>query len=412
MVRQAKPAKPSLFRSPCRAKRSSARVTLKKSAASPRPKLEQVLTRSPNRIAPPCPHFGVCGGCHYQHANYPAQLEIKRAILRETLARAGVVIPAEIGLLAAEPWAYRNRIRLAFAGLGEFGYRGRRSHAIIPIGQCPIAAPGLLRAARKVAGFLAQNPGPSAISEMELFCNSDETQMLITLFCEKALTGNAQSWLAMLLAALPPEVAGIRIQLADGSLSPQVVASVGEPSLAYTAAGIAYRVDHGAFFQVNRRLVDEFVSLVTGGQSGALAWDLYAGVGLFARRLASGFGRVLAIESAPASCDALRHNLAGTSGNAIASTTLDFLRRNREEREQRADLIVLDPPRAGLGEETVTLLNAVYAPAMVYASCDPATLARDLHALTQERYRIERITLVDMFPQTFHMETVVQLRRC
>jgi len=148
------------------------------------------------------------------------------------------------------------------------------------------------------------------------------------------------------------------------------------------------------------------------GHSGEIAWDLYAGVGLFARRLASSFAQVLAVESAPASFPALQHNLLGTTGRAISSTTLDFLRRNRQEREPRPDLIVLDPPRAGLGGEVTSLLNAIHAPEMVYVSCDPATLARDLRALTQERYRIESLTLVDMFPQTFHIETVVQLSRC
>jgi 23S rRNA (uracil1939-C5)-methyltransferase len=170
-------------------------------------------------------------------------------------------------------------------------------------------------------------------------------------------------------------------------------------------------VDHGAFFQVNRWLIDEFLALVLDGHSGGLAWDLFAGVGLFARQLAGSFGQVLAVESSPSSFAALQSNLEGTTGRASANTTLDFLRRNREEREGRPDLIVLDPPRAGLGEETTRLLNAIGAPEMVCVSCDPMTLARDLRALTQERYKIEKITLVDMFPQTFHLETVVQLRR-
>ena len=208
-----------------------------------------------------------------------------------------------------------------------------------------------------------------------------------------------------------PQATGLRLQLADGSLDPQILATCGASSLTYPTAGFEYRVDHGAFFQVNRRLIDDFVSLVTTGYTGKLAWDLFAGVGLFARQLAARFAEVIAVESAPASLAALNENLVGTTGRAVASTTLDFLRRNRQEREARPDFIVLDPPRAGLGEETTTLLNAIHAPQMVYVSCDPATLARDLHALTQERYSMEKITLADMFPQTFHLETVVHLSR-
>ena len=373
--------------------------------------VDEILAASPNRVAPRCPYFGACGGCHYQHADYAAQLEMKLQILRETLARAGVAVPLEIGVIAGEPWGYRNRIRVAFTPEGKFGYRGRRSHSIVPIDECPIAAPRLLQVAKQIAKFAAENPGIATISELELFTNRDETQILLTLFCEQPPSDGAPAWLAALPAALPPQVTGLRLQLADGSLNPRILASVGEAQLISFTAGFGYRIDHGAFFQVNRSLIDEFVALVTGTQSGKSAWDLFAGVGLFARALTANFAQVLAVESAPESFAALRHNLDGTTGRAVGSTTLDFLRRNREQREAAPDLIVLDPPRAGLGEETTRLLNAIGAPEMVYVSCDPTTLARDLKALTQERYKIEKITLVDMFPQTFHLETVVHLRR-
>jgi 23S rRNA (uracil1939-C5)-methyltransferase len=384
--------------------------------------LDEVLTPSPNRVPPPCPHFGSCGGCHYQHADYATQLALKQQVLRETLVRAGVGIPQEIAVLAKEPWAYRNRIRLAMTPDGRYGYRGRRSHDIVPIRECPIAAPLLLQTAERVAAFLRENPAPAPISEpaliseLELFTNHDQSQLLLTLFSEKTTADESQSWLSVLRevlshAVLGAEAAGIRLQLADSALSPTILAASGPQSLTYSAAGFDYQVDHGAFFQVNRWLIDAFVSLGTSGHSGKIAWDLYAGVGLFARRFASSFAQVLAVESAPASFPALQRNLGGATARAINSTTLDFLRRNRQEREPRPDLIVLDPPRAGLGDEVTTLLNAIHAPEMVYVSCDPATLARDLRALTLERYRIESLTLVDMFPQTFHIETVVRLRR-
>jgi len=371
--------------------------------------VDEILTASPHRVAPACPHFGACGGCHYQHADYAAQLDFKEQILRETLRRSAVAVPTEIHVLSGNPWAYRNRIRLAFTESGEFGYRGRRSHAIVPIRECPIAAPILIQTARQVADFLAKTPAPTPVSELELFTNRDETEVLLTFFIEKMPAAATDAWIAALSDTLPSQIAGVRLQFAEGSLDPKTLGAAGEPSMTYTSVGFPYRVDHRAFFQVNRWLIDDFVCLITDRRSGSVAWDLFAGVGLFARQLAGNFAQVLAVESAPASFSALRHNLSGTTGRPVGSTTLDFLRLNREQREPRPDLIVLDPPRAGLGEETTSLLNAIHAAQMVYVSCDPATLARDLRALTQERYKIESITLVDMFPQTFHLETVVHL---
>jgi 23S rRNA (uracil1939-C5)-methyltransferase len=377
--------------------------------------LEEVLAASPDRVEPACQHFGRCGGCQYQHASYPAQVEMKKQILRETLTRAGVTISGEIAVLAKAPLAYRNRIRLALIrdenGLWHFGYRGRGSHQIVPIVECPIAAPVLIETANSIADFLSNEAAALPLSEMELFSSADETQLLLTLFCEPSVDKLPADWIEKMVSALPAAVAGMRLQVADGTLSPSVIATAGANAIAYDLAGFGYQVPHGAFFQVNRWLVDEFVELVTQGLSGRVAWDLYAGVGLFARQLAHSFAEVVAVETAPSSLPAMERNLAGTSARALSSTTLDYLRKNRELREPRPDAIVLDPPRAGLGDEVTTLLNAIHAPQMVYVSCDPATLARDLRALTLERYRIERITLVDMFPQTFHLETVVYLRR-
>jgi 23S rRNA (uracil1939-C5)-methyltransferase len=190
---------------------------------------------------------------------------------------------------------------------------------------------------------------------------------------------------------------------------PQSIAQWGAASITYHAAGFDYRVDHGAFFQVNRWLVDSLIERVVAGHKGKLAWDLFAGVGLFARQFASSFDRVVAVESAPSATAALDANLHGTTGHAVKSETLAFLR--WQNLSVKPDLIVADPPRTGLGAETCTLLAEIAAPAVVCVSCDPATLARDLRALIGSGYQIQSITLADLFPQTFHLETVVQLRR-
>ena len=370
--------------------------------------VDEIISAASERVRPPCPHFGPCGGCHYQHADYAAQLRYKQEILRETFARGGVPAPEQVDVLAGEPWAYRNRIRLAFDASGRPGYRAHNSHVIVPIEVCPIAAPLLVRAALASAEILRSMQPKPRLSEIALFSNAEETELLETV----VLTAPAKLRLDQFAAALKellPELTGAEIAVAGvASLPPRVLASWGVESLSYNAAGFAYRVDHGAFFQVNRWLVDALVDRVMSGQRGALAWDLFAGVGLFARQLTSRFKQVVAVESAPSSIKALQANLAGTASEAVHAGTLDFLRRQRSG--IRPDLIIVDPPRAGLGAEVTAELSRLAAPSMVYVSCDPTTLVRDLRVLIASDYTIESVALADLFPQTFHLETVVHLR--
>jgi 23S rRNA (uracil1939-C5)-methyltransferase len=371
---------------------------------------EEIVSPSPERVASACPHFGACGGCHYQHADYATQLTWKRTILRETLDRGGVQVPETIDVLSAEPWAYRNRIRLAFDAAGNPGYRGRRSHALVPVSECPIAAPLLVKAALTFAEVARQVAPALRPTELALFCNADETALLATVF--GATPAKARfNQLALALHEQIPAFTGAELAMEARAGQPQrSLAQWGAASLDYSAADFGYRVDHGAFFQVNRWLVDALVERVTAGQKGNLAWDLFAGVGLFARKLTGVFERVLAVESAPSATAALAHNLRGAGAKAVTAETLAFLSHVRAD--QHPDLIVVDPPRTGLGAETTALLGKLAAPALVYVSCDPATLTRDLCALVASGYTIDSIALADLFPQTFHLETVVRLRHC
>jgi 23S rRNA (uracil1939-C5)-methyltransferase len=371
--------------------------------------VEEILGSSEQRVAPLCRHFGACGGCQYQHANYTAQLAYKREILRETLERGGVYPPEDIAVLAGEPWAYRNRIRVAFDANGNAGYRGRRSHAVIPIAECPIAAPLLARAGLAAGRLLEKIPGGVRASEISLLCDAAETALLASVAVAGGGKGAFDAF-AQVLADEIVELKGVEFVAEDGrGQPPRRVAQWGDNSLVYRAAGFDYRVDQGAFFQVNRWLVDALVERVTAHARGEVAWDLFSGVGLFARKLADRFSRVIAVESAPSSITALAHNLRGTSASAVKAATLDFLRRGGGG--DRPDLIVVDPPRTGLGAETTALLSEAGAPDLIYVSCDPATLARDLRVFADARYVIDQITLADLFPQTFHLETVVRLRR-
>ncbi len=184
--------------------------------------------------------------------------------------------------------------------------------------------------------------------------------------------------------------------------------------MSLSVATRSYRVTRGAFFQTNRFLVEELVALVADERRGELVWDLYAGVGLFSLALADGFARVVAVEAATPAVRDLQHNLAraGEQHRAIENTTLDFLKRTATPSSKRPpELIVLDPPRAGLGIEVCKLLAQVGAPEIVYVSCDPVTLSRDLAALIESGYQLQPMHMIDLFPQTFHMETVSVLRK-
>ncbi len=371
--------------------------------------IDEVVETAPQRIAPACPHFGVCGGCSYQHAGYETQLAWKQAILRETMERAGVPVPQETAVLSGEPWRYRNRIRLAVDARGKAGYRGRRSHSIVPVEECPIAAPLLVRAALRLQEELLRCKPLPPVKEMTLFCNSTETALLASVQTAGPAKRVGEDLFRALAQAIP-ELQGMELAVngRDGQ-PPRRIAHWGETAISYRASEVDYRVDQGAFFQINRWLVDPLVEAVTAEASGLLAWDLFAGVGLFARQLARGFDRVVAVESAAASTEALRSNLRETCSQTICVDTLGFLRRNANG--ERPDLIVVDPPRTGLGDEVTTQLERIAAPSLVYVSCDPATLARDLKSLLAGGYEIHTMTLIDLFPQTFHLEAVVHLRR-
>jgi 23S rRNA (uracil1939-C5)-methyltransferase len=366
--------------------------------------LLDLVTQAPERVAPRCPHFGPCGGCHYQHATYEAQLLIKQQVLRETLERGGIMPPDEFDVLAGEPWQYRNRIRVAFNAEGNPGYRGRRSHQVVPIRECPIAAPALVDAVLAGAELFRRLAARNHPAELALFCDAEGTSLLASVFAGAA-TGEP------ILDSLLGEIRNLKGAKLVEQRGEEVrtIAQSGAASLTYRAGSFHYRVDHSAFFQVNRWLIDPLLEQVATKYEGKLAWDLFAGVGLFARQLAGRFERVIAVESAPAAGDALAANLAGSAGEAMAMPALDFLRRNAGG--PRPDLIVVDPPRTGLGQEIVAMIGSVAPPALVYVSCDPATLARDLRGLLADGYAIESVTLVDLFPQTFHLESVVHLRR-
>ena len=388
--------------------------------------LLEILAPSPHRVQAGCIHFGTCGGCQYQHSDYAQQLKIKRDILAETLSRAGVTAFPQIETHSAEPWGYRNRIRLhvrAGADGVALGYKRRNSNEFLPISECPIAAPLLWRAAQAALSVEASCELTARVltlaSELELFCNNDESELLMSVYATAPIDNDVfQRWCQQ-IASLVPQLrgAGTEIPAPASARRKQTVApasglSWGEASIRYTAAGRRYSVSRGAFFQVNRFLVDTLIAIVTDGRSGGEAWDLYAGAGLFSKPLAEKFARVIAVESALPAADDLRAHLAaaGAAHRALPLQVLEFLTSHAARKKIVApDLIVADPPRAGLGAEVSAALSLIAAPELIYVSCDPETLARDLAALIKSGYRLTQLHLVDLFPQTFHLETIAVL---
>ena len=348
-----------------------------------RARLQQVLTPAAGRVAAPCPYFGRCGGCHYQHLDYATQLQAKREILTETLRRMGhIEAPGEIGTLSAEPFGYRNRVQLHVED-GRIGYREARSHQLCAIDQCPISSPRLNECIAVLNRMVKERRWPRFVESIELFTDETGVQLNV-LESGQPVAKRFFEWCA---AELPGFVEG---------------------ALDYGVGAHRYRVSGGSFFQSNRFLLERMVAAVTAGQAGIRALDLYAGVGLFSLPLSESFASVTAVESGTTATRDLRFN--AERAEALVETETASVEDYLRDAGEIPDFVVADPPRTGLGKRVVERLLQLRPARLHVVSCDPATLARDLAQLTAGgAYRVEELVLVDLFPQTFHLETLVKL---
>jgi 23S rRNA (uracil1939-C5)-methyltransferase len=339
--------------------------------------LVEVTQASPERVAPPCPLFTRCGGCHYQHAPYAFQLARKVEILREQLRRVGKIEYAgDIETISGPPLGYRNRAQLHIEN-GRIGYLAPRSHTLVPVtGECPILSPRLNQALEEMRGRLNDPKFPRFVQSLELFTNETDVQVNV-LETDRPVAKSFYEWCGSVVAVDYPTSVG------------------------------TFRVSPRSFFQVNRFLLENLVDIALENAVGESALDLYAGVGLFALPLAKRFKNVIAVESGVTAARDLEVNAqrAGVTMQTERARVEDFLRSFADT----PDFVLLDPPRAGLGKAVVAQLERLAAPRITIVSCDPATLARDIAALAS--YRMERVTLIDLFPQTYHLETVVHLTR-
>ncbi len=388
--------------------------------------LIRVLQTSPERIKPRCRHFGVCGGCDYQHATQAAQLALKQQVLLDALSPAAKGVSLQVH--SGEPWHYRNRARFRVVG-DQIGYNRRNSNSFLPVTECPIASPLLWRAieaAREIykAGLVLW---PDTLTEIELFTNTQETALQASLRLGSSLSSMdrdapavfrkfCEQWQKRL-----PEIAGAGLSVIAEPLpgdSKRVsaarsieVARWGEQALSYQVGNRLHQVTRNAFFQVNRFLTETMVELVCGDRTGKRAYDLFAGAGLFSLPLTERFQEVTAVEIGQPAADDLARALQASPGKHRAEhqTVLAFLQ--DQAGRPVPELIVMDPPRAGLGDAVTRELCRLAAPEMVYVSCDPITFARDTKVLLQSGYTLHRLHLLDLFPQTFHMETIAVFHR-
>jgi 23S rRNA (uracil1939-C5)-methyltransferase len=350
------------------------------------------------RVYPRCPHFGPgrCGGCHWQHIDYPAQLAFKQQVVRDQLARIGGFGDVPVGptVPAPDPWAYRSHVTFHVTPDGQLGFVSTDDQHIIPITECHIIRPELLDLFESLDLDALEMP---PLSRVRLQVGTAPDDLLIGL-------STADDEPPAVEIDLPVSISFLNAD--EGALP-----LIGEGIVRYTIRDRVFRVTAGSFFQVNLPMAEVLAGLVLdrlalkGGES---VLDLYSGVGLFSAFIAERAALVTAVESFAPAVDDADANLADLPNvDLIEGAVEDVL----PELTTAYDAVVLDPPRAGLQPAALDALAALSPSRIVYVSCDPATLARDARRLAAKGYRLLDVQPVDMFPQTYHIETVATLER-
>lgn len=373
--------------------------------------LEEIVEAAPDRRRSPCPYVPRCGGCAYQDLGYEAQLRVKEAVLRESLARAGARWEGPVGVHASPERGWRLRASLHFAGGEEglrLGLREEGTRRVVDLEACLQLSDRMNAAARGLRNALARRPGlVSRLRGLDLL-EAPEGEGLVAVV-ESTLEAHEAPVLASVgrdvtgLTGVGVEVVPHRLHWLHGS-----------PHVEAVVAGLVLRAHVRSFFQANRfllgPLVRAVVDLVPPG-SGRVV-DLYAGVGLFALPLAArGEAEVVAIELAPTAVEDARANARRNGLATVRVVQGDVSEALASSRRAGTEHFVLDPPRTGAGRAVVDLVADREPESVVYVSCDPPTLGRDLARFAARGYRPDAVHLFDLFPDTFHLETVVRLRR-
>jgi len=359
--------------------------------------IAEILSPAPGRINPPCPHFGKCGGCHLQHMTYPLQVEAKENILREVLHHR-FPYTRDISITMEEcpqPLAYRSRARIQVrksAGTISTGFYRSESHTVEAIKECILLRPPLNQALEALRSSEPDTGIGMDIRELDIAGSYEEGLWTVFSADKDAGTG-----------ALGSEI--------------QPRAWNHEVLLKRKVGKFVYSVTAASFFQANDFMIARLVELVremAEDCSHNTVLDLFAGVGLFSLPLAELYGSVVAVEHSRTASELSSANAsaAGMDGiQSVCADVADWLQSHISKTAGSFDLILLDPPRSGAGSRIMEQIRSLAPKTILYISCDPQTLARDLSCITEDRYVIEQVVGLDMFPQTFHFETIVRLIR-
>ncbi|MBI3932416.1 MAG: class I SAM-dependent RNA methyltransferase [Acidobacteria bacterium] len=373
--------------------------------------IETLLEGGPGRRPSPCPYVPRCGGCVYQELSYAEQLRLKEAILRETLVRAGVAWEGDLPVAGSPEMGWRMRCSF-HAEQGEedlrLGLHEEASHRVVDLERCLQISERMNRAMRDLLTGLRGRPGIArTVRGVDLAESLDGSRLVACL--EGPVTAGEAAGLAALDRGAPG-LTGLGA-MAEGRGRRRFVLLSGEPHVHAEVRGLRLRSHVRSFFQANRfllgRLVDEVVGHV---DPGGPVLDLYAGVGLFAIPLGARGDRVVGLELNATAVEDAAHNARAHRLEHVRFRCADVLAGMAQCHVQPEERIVLDPPRTGAGPAVVDAVAARRPAAIVYVSCDPPTLARDLQRLRGLGYRADAVSALDLFPDTFHVETIVRLR--
>lgn len=352
-----------------------------------------LLEPAESRIYPRCAHFGPkrCGGCHWQHIDYPAQLAFKRQIVIDQLTRIGKIDAPLVHPTLASPqeWEYRSHITMHISPDGRLGFVGTDDQTILPIDECHIMRPELLDLFESFKIDLETNPN---LERVRFQVGSDPEDRLIAL-------STRDDELPFIELEVPASVSFL-----SADEFPEALIGVG--NVHYTIHQKTFRVTAGSFFQVNLPQAAALVELALArldlkGHERVL--DLYSGVGLFTAFLAERAALVTAVESFEPAVDDADHNLTPYDNVDLVEGAVEEV---LESLDERFDAAIVDPPRSGMEGAALDGLVACAPSRIVYVSCDPATLARDAKRLSGHGYSLIEVQPVDMFPQTYHIESV------
>lgn len=387
-----------------------------------RARATEVVEPSPDRVGAVCPLDGACGGCPWARLSREAQLVAKRSCVVDALSRIGHVDRGRAEdlvrptLAAGDPWGYRNKVELAFAregGRAMLGMHAREGAGVVRCASCPLLDEGSRRLVRGVSGALSYLAGSHEldVGRVAIRTSSRTGDLEVALWTPPSPFPRHLAAKVLGDAVSPTSV--VRV-IAKGPAKARRVARVerlsGAGSWSERVAGGVMRLSAPSFFQVNTAGADLLASLVLEALDpgeGDACWDLYSGAGTFTLPLARRAGWVEAIEAAGSSVRDLRRNLEAEGLDNVGVTGGDVA---REAPDESPDLVVVDPPRAGLAGDVVRALSGCGARRICYVSCDPATLARDLARFEAAGpWRPVSVQPVDQFAQTYHVETVTLL---